>query len=157
MDLDSKQRKIHDILETSGYGLLVLNLWMLVKTLIYYLCAPDVVYDLCFSLYGDEIFKTSVRVSILVITLIDFAIQLYVGLTAIKVGKSRRKSRVPFIALAIVLSLLSLIYVLEDICYIFSEPFAIFVLLVDLFVLFVQVEIVVCGIKCKNKRTKGGK
>lgn len=159
MNFEAKHRRDLDLLATGGYGLVVLNLWTVVKTFIYYLCAPDLVYELLFAWYGDDFLKQSLRITILVVALLNFIIQFYVGIKASKVGKGTRKSSVPFVIFSVVLCLISLLYITEDICFIADTPaLAILTLLVDLFVLFVQVEIAVCAIKCRHykKLAKGG-
>ena len=111
-ELQIKLRKNRDTLKIVGSGVIAFGIWSVIKALLYselnmgtFLASIEES-----PVLTEAMLKTAFRIIIAIILLIDLAIRLFVGLSAIGEGRGKRKHYV-YIAMAFLIAAVSFISV----------------------------------------------
>lgn len=102
-----KMRRYQNLLTVSGLGVIVLALWSVLKTILYFVLNRDI-FNQAFAGVSDNALVKAVAIGMIAaILLIDLTIRLFVGMSARAEGFGKKKGYA-YIILAVLLALLSL-------------------------------------------------
>ncbi len=157
-DIKKSIRKNQDILSSLGYAIIIFNLWAIVKSLLYYTCAPET-YTNAINLIDSNIETSNFWLWAILIVAVEFLVRIFIGISAIKEGKNTISKKIVYLILSIILTVFAVLNIVSDIYIIFIEinRIAIVSIVVDAFSLAIFLGIIISGIKIKKyyKMIKG--
>lgn len=162
----TKERRVSDILVSSGTGVIFFGLWSVVKTILQIILSQQSIASFAnvedVALDGTFDATTYVIISAIlafVMLGIDLGLRLYAGLSARADGRGKKKS-IAYIIVAFVLIALGVISVVSTIISVSYLEGTIIdkvvTLIVDITALLALVELVISGIRLKRIRRKSG-
>ena len=152
--MDTQTRKLQSALVSSGKGAIILSLWSLIKMVLLYLFDAKDIDNMFEAASVDMRFKSIVAVMMFILLFIDFLFRLYVGRSAIKEGRGKRKGYFYLVCCVIIIcsSVFSIYYVFTEDAYSISVLDTVVSAVIELTALITYLDITVSSIKLKKIR-----
>lgn len=152
--LEAKIRKQQSVLICSGLGMILFGIWSIIRFLLMKYIDASWFEELLgtFDELPQADYQKIVVMIVLVILLLDLAIRLYVGLSAIREGSGFYRKHVTYIVIAFLYALFNIWADMSQMGTFFSEdiPFGIVTnVITDLTIQIATVEIIVSAIRVR--------